>query len=199
MNPINAIKQLDYIKNIATKEMRLAAQWPKDWQVLISTILSAQTKDETTIRVCEVLFKKYNSLAKLGNAQIKDIEKIIHSVNYHRNKAKNIILTAKILSKKSIPEDVNSLIELPGVGRKTANVFLAEFHKKAAIGVDTHVAFVSQYLGWTNNKDPNKIEQDLEELFPRGYWNGLNDTIVRFGRSYNRKEQMAILDKIKVI
>jgi endonuclease III len=199
MNPINAIKQLDYIKNIATKEMRLAAQWPNDWQVLISTILSAQTKDETTIRVCEVLFKKYNSLAKLGNAQIKDIEKIIHSVNYHRTKAKNIISTAKILSKKSIPEDVKSLIELPGVGRKTANVFLAEFHKKAAIGVDTHVAFVSQYLGWTNNKDSHKIEQDLEELFPRGYWNGLNDTIVRFGRSYNRKEQMAILDKINVI
>lgn len=191
-----AINQLNKLNKLAPKDMRLAAEWPEDWQVLISTILSAQTKDETTIRICEILFKKFDSPEKLGSASLSEIKKIIRPINYHKTKAKNIKATAKIISLKKISQSVDELIKLPGVGRKTANVFLAEFHKKAAIGVDTHVSFVSQYLGWSKNKNPHKIEKDLEFLFPNKYWRRVNYIVVRFGRSYNRKKQIEILDKL---
>lgn len=194
---IRAVKQLKALGKLAPKEMRLAAEWSKDWQVLISTILSAQTKDETTIRICEVLFERYGSPEKLSNATINNIKEIIRPINYHKTKAKNIKATAKLISKQGIPETVNELIKLPGVGRKTANVFLAEYHKKQTIGVDTHVSFISQYLGWSENKHPHKIEKDLEILFPKKYWNSVNYILVRFGREYNRKKQKEILDKLK--
>jgi len=192
-----AIKQLNELSKLAPNGMRLAVEWKKDWQVLISTILSAQTRDETTIRVCEVLFKKFDSPKKLGKASLKTIEKIIHSVNYHKTKARNIRETAKIISKKGIPDSMDRLILLNGVGRKTANVFLAKYHKKATIGVDTHVARLSFKLGWTKNKDQYKIERDLKILFPKKYWGRINYTLVRFGRSIgkNRKEEDKILNK----
>ncbi len=199
MDSKQAIRQLNELGKLAPKDMRLAAEWEKDWQVLISTILSAQTKDETTIRICEILFKRFDSPEKLGKASLKAIEKIIRPINYHKAKAKNIKLTAKIISKNGIPDTIEELIELPGVGRKTANVFLAEHHKKAAIGVDTHVARLSFKLGWTKNKDKYKIEKDLENLFPKSYWRRINYILVRFGRSIgkNRKKEDEILEKIK--
>ncbi len=199
MDSETAIKQLKEIGKLAPKEMRLAAEWSEDWQVLISTILSAQTKDETTIRICEILFSKYSSPEKLGNASLNEIKKIIRPINYHKTKARNIKATANLISKRGIPESVEELMGLQGVGRKTANVFLAEFHKKAAIGVDTHVARISYKLGWTKNKDKYKIEKDLEKLFPRRYWRIINYILVRFGRSIgtNRKKEDEIIAKLK--
>ena len=196
----NAIKQLKKLDKISPKDMRLAAEWKKDWQVLISTILSAQTKDETTIKICEILFKKFNSTKKLGNASLVEIKKIIRPINYHKTKAKNIKSTAKMISKQGIPETVDELLVFPGVGRKTANVYLAEFHKKAAIGVDTHVGRLSYKLGWTKNFDKYKVEKDLEKLFPKRYWRRINYVLVRFGRSIgrNRKREDEILKKIKI-
>jgi len=198
MNSDIAVKQLKKLKKLAPEDLRLAAEWKKPWQVLISTILSAQSRDEHTIKVCEILFKKYNSPEKLGNASLRDIKRIIKSMNYYKTKAKHIKKTAKSIS-KGIPDNINDLLELPGVGRKVANVYLAEAHKKPAIGVDTHVSFVSQYLKWSKNKNPHKIEKDLERLFPKGYWNSVNYIVVRFGRSYNKKKQIDILNKIKFI
>jgi endonuclease III len=198
MDSKKAIQQLKFLDKLAPKEMRLAAEWEKDWQVLISTILSAQTKDETTIKICEILFKEFDSPEKLRKASIKEIEKIIKPINYHKTKAKNIKATANLISKNGIPETIEELILFPGVGRKTANVFLAEYHKKAAIGVDTHVSFISQYLEWSKNKNPHKIEKDLENLFPKKYWNSVNYILVRFGRAYNRRQQKEILEKIKL-
>lgn len=179
--------------------MRLAAEWKQDWQVLISTILSAQTKDETTINVCKILFKKFNSPEKLKNAPLKVIKKIIRPVNYYKTKAKNIKSTAKIISKNGIPKEIENLILLPGVGRKTANVYLAEFHKKPAIGVDTHVARISSKLGWTKEKNKHKIETDLQTLFPVKRWRSINYILVRFGRSIgkNRKKEDEILNSLK--
>jgi endonuclease III len=197
MEQRTAIKQLNFLGKLAPREMRLAAEWEKDWQVLISTILSAQTKDETTIKICEILFRKFNSPEKLGEASIEEIEKIIRPINYHKTKARNIKATASLISKNGIPETIEGLILFPGVGRKTANVYLAEFHKKDAIGVDTHVSFISQYLDWSRNKNPHKIEKDLENLFPKRYWNSVNYILVRFGRKYNRKQQKEILDKLR--
>ena len=181
----DAIQQFKAIERmIKDNNMRLAAQWSEDWKALIATIMSAVTRDEVTIVVCERLFRKYPSMKALGRAKLGDVEKIIRPVNFYRNKSRNVIATAKILSGKKIPDSVSELIKLPGVGRKVANVYLAEIHKASAIGVDTHVARISYKLGWTNSKNPHVIEKDLERLFPRSYWVKINETLVRFGKSY---------------
>ena len=181
--------------------MRLAAEkWSNKFQTLISIILSARTKDETTIRVGTALFKKYPTAEKLSKANLKEIKKIIKPVNFYKNKSKNIINCAKILFENyssKIPESFDELIKLSGVGRKTANVFLAE-HGQKAIGVDTHLSYISQKLSWTKNKNPHKIEKDLEKLFPKNYWNKINPIAVRFGKTYtSRKEKNEILEEIK--
>lgn len=194
-----AIKELKEISKLAPKNMRLAADWDKPWHVLVSTILSAQSRDEKTIEICNILFKKYNTPEKLGNASIRDIEKIIHQINYYKTKAKHIKETAKIISKNGIPKTIEGLLELPGVGRKTANVYLAVVHKEQVIGVDTHVARLSQKLGWTKNKVRERIEKDLERLFPKEYRRNINYTLVRFGRKFgkSRKSEDALIKEIK--
>tara|TARA_Y100000310_G_C20699549_1_gene828445 strand:- start:4937 stop:5548 length:612 start_codon:yes stop_codon:yes gene_type:complete len=185
-----AVKQLSKLKKlIKGKEMRLAAQWPKKWQILISTIISAQTRDETTIRVCETLFKKYPSMKKLAKARESSIKKLIRKSNYHKTKSKNILVVAKMLSNKKIPDNLKDLIKLPGVGRKVANVYLAEAHNANTIGVDTHVARISFKLGWTNSRNPQKIEKDLERLFPEKYWIQINKTMVIFGKNFGRSKR----------
>src|SRR3989344_8216919 len=159
------LKQLKELEKRSSK-MRLAAEsWNKDWQTLISTIMSARTRDEKTILVASELFKKY-TLKKLANAKLKDVKKIIRPVNFYKTKSKNIVNCAKILVDKyngKVPKDFDELIKLPGVGRKTANVFLAEYGNDN-IGVDTHLSYISQQLGWTKNKNQHKIEKDLQRL-----------------------------------
>lgn len=204
MNPKSrkAISQLKKIEKLTDKSMLLAADWKEEWKVLISTILSAQTKDETTIKISHLLYKKYPTLNKLARAKPSEIKKLIKPINYHKTKAKHIIQTSRILIKKyngKIPHKLEKLLELPGVGRKTGNVFLA-VHNHPAVGVDTHVSFLAQVLGWTKNKDKYKIEKDLEKLFPRKYWISLNYVLVRFGRIYkNRKKQVEKLREERII
>lgn len=196
MNSKIAIKQLKELKKLVSNnpdKPRLAAQgWKKDWQTLIAIILSAQTRDTKTIEVCEKLFKKYSTPKKLGEASQEDIKKEIHSINYHKTKAKHIKETAKILSKIKIPERLEELIKLPGVGRKTANVFLVEAKNAPAIGVDTHVSRLAIKLNWTDKKfeDKHGIEKDLENLFPRKYWNSINYILVSFGQTYGRSRKL---------
>lgn len=194
-----AIKQLRAIRKlIKGNDIRLAASWPENWQILISTILSAQTRDETTIPVCEVLFSKYPSIESLSRARIKSIEKIIRRVNYHRTKAKHISITSKMLCSEEIPQDVDELLKFPGVGRKVANVYLAEAHNFPAIGVDTHVKRISYKLGWTNSENQLIVERDLKKLFPKKYWRKLNDNLVRFGKSFglSRKKEDELLENL---
>jgi len=186
-----AIKQFLEIKKLVRNDKtRLAAEWRSEYNVLIATILSAQTRDETTIPVCENLFKKYPSMTQLSRANIRTVERIIKKVNYHKTKSKHIVATAKMLSSKKIPKTTDELIKLPGVGRKVANVYLVEIHRSDVIGVDTHVARISFKLGWTANKNPNKVEKDLERLFPKKYWKQINGVLVRFGKSYGRSRKM---------
>jgi len=196
-----AISQLKALGKLAPKEMRLAAEWPKhkSWQVLISTILSAQTRDETTIAISKILYKKYPTLLSLSKAKLSSIQKIIRPINYYKTKAKHVLSTSKILIKDfngKVPNTLDELLTLPGVGRKVGNVYLAEALKKNAIGVDTHVGRISQKLGWTKNKNPHKIEKDLEQLFPKKYWRSINYICVRFGRSHTRKQEDEIFEKI---
>ena len=202
--PIEQLKHLEkYSERAKERGMRLAAEdWVSDFQTLIAIILSARTLDETTVAVAKKLFEKYPNAEALSKAPREEVEKIINPINFYQNKSKYITNCAKELVEKydgRVPHDFEKLIELPGVGRKTANVFLAE-HGEPAIGVDTHLAHVSQKLGWTKNKNPEKIEKDLQELFPKHLWKSLNEITVRFGKSYtNRKVQDAILEEIKKI
>ena len=187
MNSKLAVKQLKALGKLTEgKEIRLAAEWDEPWQVLIATILSAQTRDVKTIEICDVLFRKYSSVGKLSRARLSSIESIIGSINYYKTKARHIKEAARIVSKEGIGESVENLMRLPGVGRKVANVYLVQVHGTAAIGVDTHVARISQKLGWSNNKNPHKIEKDLEKLFPKKYWNSINYIVVRFGQTFGR-------------
>ena len=199
MNPSKAVKQLIALKRlIRGREPRLAAEQSAKWKVLISTILSSQTKDTTTNKISAILYKKYKNPKALANAPLKDIKKIIRPINYYKTKAKHIKETAKLIQ-KNIPKTREELMKFPGVGRKVANVYLVEAHNTPTIGVDTHVARISQKLGWTKNKDKFKIEKDLERLFPKRYWNSINYIVVSFGQLFgtSRKKENEILQKIK--
>ena len=197
-----ALKQFKELKK-AGGEMRLAAEeWDKPWKTLISTILSARSLDETTIKYATILFDKYDSVEKLARADLKEVEKIIKPINFYRNKSKNIINCCKVLKEKynsNPPKEFDKLIELPGVGKKTASVFLSEYGTHA-IAVDTHVFYISRYLGWSSGNTPDKVMDDLMAFFPTKYWSNLNPVLVRFGKKYtSRKEKNRLLDEINNI
>lgn len=201
-----AIRQLKKIQDIVerNKQPRLAVEFKEPWKSLIATILSSQTRDTVTINICEkFLFKEYPSLKALSKAKLNQVRKMIKPINYHKTKAKHIIETAKIILKKykgKIPDNRDKLMELPGVGRKVANVYLVHVHNADCIGIDTHVKFLSQQLSWTTGKNQKSIEKDLERLFPKKYWNSINWILVRFGQIYsNQKKQIEILKENKII
>ncbi len=202
MDSKKAIKQLKEIERLVGEfgeEPRLAAEgWGEDWKTLVAIMLSAQTRDTKTVAVCEELFGKYGSVGDLAGASLGEIEGVIGSVNFYKTKARNIKEVARIVSKEMIGESVGELVRLPGVGRKTANVYLVVVKGAAAIGVDTHVGRISRKLGWTENEDPNKVERDLMALFPKRYWNSINWILVRFGQGVgrSRKREDLVLGKL---
>jgi len=202
MDKQKALRQLKQIEKRGG-DMRLAAEdWDSDFQTLIATLLSARSLDETTIKHATKLFKKYPDAKSLSKAPLKSVEKIIKSINFYRNKSKNVIECSKQLVERhngQVPKEFEKLVELRGVGRKTANVFLAveDFDE---IGVDTHVNYISHYLDWTNGKNQEQVETDLKKLFPRKYWRLVNYYLVKFGKKYtSRKEKDRVLDEIKNI
>jgi len=202
MNPSQAVSQLKALRRLVRgREPRLAAEQSAKWKILISTILSSQTKDTTTNRISAILYKKYKTPKQLGDAPLTQIRRIIRSINYYKTKSKHIKDTAKLINKFGIPQTREELMKLPGVGRKVANVYLAEAHNAPAIGVDTHLSRISQKLGWTKNKNPHKIEKDLEKLFPKKYWNSINYIVVSFGQLFgkSRRKEDIILSKIKLL
>jgi endonuclease III len=197
-----ALKQLKVLREKG-RRMRLAADgWKTKWQTLIAIILSARTRDETTIKVCKKMFSKYPTPEKFSKLGLEEVKKLIYSVNFYNNKAKNILeCSKKIISEYNgkVPESFEELLKLPGVGRKTANVFLAEYGG-LNIGIDTHVNYISNYLGWASSKNPSKVERELIELFPNKDHGQINWTLVQFGKSYtSRREKDKILDEIKKI
>lgn len=202
MEVSKALRQLAELKRLGGN-MRLAAEdWGEEWKCLIATIMSAQSRDETTIPIAEKLFDKYDSLGKLANAQYSEVLKVFSGLNFNKTKARNVIFCAKELMERyngKIPHDLDKLIELSGVGRKTANVFLSE-HGKEGLAVDTHVYQIARNLDWSNGKNPHKVEIDLKKLFPNKYWSIVNPILVRFGKKYtSRKKKKELLNSIKNI
>lgn len=154
------------------------------FQLLIAIVLSAQTTDNKVNSVTPVLFAKYPTPLSLASANLSDVVDILKPLGLANNKAKNIISTANILKDKEIPSTREELIKLPGVGRKTANVFLAEGLKINAFAVDTHVSRVANRLGVTKSEDPLIIEKDLTALFDESDWIKLHHQMIFFGRYF---------------
>jgi len=155
-------------------------------QLLIATILSAQCTDKRVNMVTPALFKKYKTAADYAKAPQAELENAIKSTGFFRNKTKSIRAATSTIARKfggRVPETMEELRELPGVGRKTANVVLGNaFGKNEGIVVDTHVARLSQRLGLTKQTDPEKIERDLMKLVPREHWTDWSHWLIWHGR-----------------
>ncbi len=171
-------------------ELYPAAQCSLDYkdplQLLIATILSAQCTDERVNKVTPGLFKKYPTAQAFAEAPLEDLEEAVRSTGFYRNKARNIKECCRVLHENfdgNVPADLDALVKLPGIGRKTANVVLGNAYGVPGIVVDTHVARVSQRLGLTAQKDPDKIEQDLMDLIPRDRWVIFSHQLILHGRN----------------
>jgi endonuclease-3 len=156
------------------------------YELLLATILSAQCTDARVNIVTPALFKKYPTPQKLAKAQLADVQELIKSINFFNNKAKSLLGCAQMLVEKykgEIPRTVEELEELPGVGRKTANVVLGNaFNINTGIVVDTHVKRTAHLLGFTKQTDPVKVELDLMKLFPQETWCELPHLLIFLGR-----------------
>lgn len=154
--------------------------------ILIGTILSARTRDENTSAVVRKLFSQYKTAHALASAKISDVEKIIKSTGFYHVKAKRIIEVASIIDSKysgKVPQTLDKLVELPGVGRKTANCVLVYAFDKPAIPVDTHVHRISNRIGLVQTKTPEDTEIELMKKIPRKHWIRINDTFVMYGQN----------------
>jgi endonuclease-3 len=184
-------------------ENKIALHYKDPVQLLVATILSAQCTDVRVNKVTEFLFKKYHSAKDFADADQEVFEQEIKSTGFYRNKAKNIIECCKVLDKEyngKVPNSLEILINLPGIGRKTANVVLGNAYGIPGIVVDTHVKRVSYRLGLTKNTNPEKIEFDLMELIPKKDWTHFSNTLVFHGRetcvARKPKCNICILEKL---
>jgi endonuclease-3 len=185
-------------------EARIALKYSNPLELLVATMLSAQCTDERVNIVTEKLFKKYRRAEDYAGAGLVELEKDIRSTGFYRNKAKNIRQTGQMLVDKfgsRVPKTMEELLELPGVARKTANIVLQNAYGIVeGIAVDTHVRRVSKRLGLTMKEDPNKIEQDLMQVVPRGKWMRITDLLISLGRNVcvakKPKCEVCLLNKI---
>ena len=165
---------------------KTALNYTNPLELLVATMLSAQTTDERVNIVTKTLFKKYKTPEDYANADLKELEQDVRSTGFFHNKARNLKKSCQMLVEKynsQVPKTMNQLIELPGVARKTANIVLFNAYGTiAGIAVDTHVRRLSQRLGLTDQNDPAKIEQELMKIVPKEKWMRLTDLLIFHGR-----------------
>jgi len=171
----------------AYPEAKCALNFETPLQLLIATILSAQSTDKTVNTVTPALFKRYKTARDFARAEPEELEKMVHSTGFFRNKAKNVQGACRMIVEKyggQVPKTMEELLELPGVARKTANVVLGvAFEKAEGVVVDTHVQRLSGRLDLTKEERPEKIEEDLMKLFPRERWIHLSHLLIHHGRA----------------
>lgn len=156
------------------------------YRVLIRTILSQRTRDENTDQAAEILFSKYHSIKEIAQAEVEDLEELIRPAGFYHVKARRIKEVSQILLDEYqgvVPDSVEELLTLPGVGRKTANCVLVYGFKKPAICVDVHVHRISNRIGLVDTKYPEQTEEGLKKIVPQKYWLEINDLMVQFGQT----------------
>lgn len=167
---------------------KTALNFSNPLELLVAVILSAQANDKTVNTVTPELFNKFKTAKDYADAPLSEIDSLIKKVNFHNNKARSIKGAAKVIVEKhlgKVPDNMQDLDNLPGVARKTANVILGcAFHKAEGIAVDTHVMRLSQKLGLTHEKKPEKIEQELMRIVPRNKWTDFSLLLINFGRDF---------------
>lgn len=166
-------------------EIGTALSYDDPWQLLVVTVLSAQTTDENVNKVAPDLFARWQGPADLAAADPDQVEQVVFSTGFYRQKTKSIIALSQDLMERfggEVPRELDELVELRGVGRKTASVVLAEAWGLPAIAVDTHVKRVTHRLGLTDETDPVKVERDLRSLYPEKEWSGISMRFIQFGR-----------------
>lgn len=199
------MRSLEIVKLLKKEypQNKIALKFVDPVQLLVSTILSAQCTDSRVNKVTEGLFKKYRNVNDYANAKQPVFEQEIRSTGFYKNKAKNIISSCKEIRDKynrKVPDKMEELVSLPGIGRKTANVILGNAFGIPGIVVDTHVKRVSYRLGLTKNTDPEKIEYDLMKVIPKLDWIHFSNTLILHGRricaARKPKCNICILDKL---
>lgn len=188
-------------KKYGKSTYRLAGEgWDNPWQTLITTVMSAQSRDETTIPIAENLFARFPTLESLANAQFKEVLEIFKSLNYNRTKAKHVIEAAQYMLQNyngSVPDDLELLIKIPGVGRKTANLIIGECFQKPGICVDTHVHRISNVLQLVNTKTPTQTEFALQKVAPKHTWNKINRLFVLWGKDVPGNDAQKLLNQLE--
>lgn len=184
-NREKAKKVLDILDKVFPDAV-IALRFSNPLELLIATILSAQATDKLVNKVTETLFKKYRTAADYCKAPIETLERDIGSVNFYRNKAKSINACCAMLTEEfggKVPDTLEGLVQLPGVGRKTANVVLGNAFGKNALAVDTHVKRVARRLALTRSDDPDEIESDLTGIIDKKRWTKTTHLFILHGRT----------------
>ena len=186
MNKKDAVKMIEILKQ-TYPDATCSLDFETPFQAVVAVILSAQCTDERVNKTTPALFERCKTVEDFANLDIKELEDFIHPCGFFKNKAKNIKLCAKQVLEKfngQVPNNMEDLMSLAGVGRKTANVVLLEvFGIAEGVAVDTHAKRISNLIGLSNEKEPEKIEQDLIKIFPKEYLKDINHLFVWHGRN----------------
>jgi endonuclease-3 len=186
MNPQEKAREIIRRLKKEYPERKTVLNFNNPFELLVATVLSAQTMDVHVNKVTENIFKKYKTIKDYANISLETLQKDVSSINFYRTKAKNIHESAKIIIEKfnsKVPGTMAELITLPGVARKTANIILSSAYGiNEGIAVDTHVKRLANRLGLTKNEDPVKIEKDLMEITPKPEWGNISHLLIFHGR-----------------
>lgn len=186
MNSKQAINILEILKD-TYPDAKCSLDFSTPFELLVAVILSAQCTDERVNKTTPFIFSKFKTPEDFANMDLELLENLIHSCGFYKNKAKNIKATSNILVNEynsTVPNTMEELLTLPGVGRKTANVVMLEaFNSPQGVAVDTHCKRISNRIGFSNEATPEKIEQDLLRLFPKKYYYDLNHILIWHGRN----------------
>ena len=171
------------LRTMPTPKMELDHRSP--WELLVATILSAQCTDQRVNQVTPPLFGRYPGPAELAAAKLPELEQLIRSTGFYKNKAKHLLACGKAVTEQfnaQVPQTMEELITLPGVGRKTANVILGNAYGQPGIVVDTHVKRVAKRLALTKSDNPERVEEDLQQLMPKSQWTVVSQRLLLHGR-----------------
>lgn len=181
----STLRDNNLVRPAALKNLQIQEEGDP-FKILIGTILSARTRDEVTTAVIKALFSRFKNPDELSRANLSDIKKLIQKIGFYNVKAARLKEVSQLIIKKyngEVPSNLNDLLTLPGVGRKTANCVLVYGFKKAAIPVDIHVHRISNRIGIVNTKNPEETENVLQKSIDKKYWIRVNETFVTFGQN----------------